>query len=132
MTPEEWLNLKDRLARSKFRSRFKLGETELRLLAEHGFEVTELQCRNFIEKRLAPAQPFHDGSQTPMRGHPCFVAQHATGCCCRKCLCKWHGILPGHALTEAQIGEIVQILMYWIRDHSDGMEKFPHTPELFS
>ena len=132
MTPEHWLNLKNRLAKSKFRSRFKLGETELRLLAENGFEIMELQCRNFIEKRLAPAQPPHDGKQTPMRGHPCFIAQHATGCCCRKCLWKWHGIPAGHALTEAQIGEIVQILMLWIRDHSEGMEKFPHTPELFS
>ena len=132
MTPEHWLNLKNRLAKSKFRSRFKLGETELRLLAEHGFEITELQCRNFIQKRLAPAQPPNDGKQTPMRGHPCFIAQHATGCCCRKCLWKWHGIPAGHALSEDQIGEIVRILMLWIREHSDGMEKIPHTPELFS
>ncbi|VFT76303.1 Uncharacterised protein [Klebsiella aerogenes] len=26
------------------------------------------------------------GKQTPMRGHPVFIAQHATATCCRGCL----------------------------------------------
>jgi hypothetical protein len=34
-----------------------------------------------------------------MRGHPVFIAQHATATCCRGCLAKWHDIPAGRALT---------------------------------
>jgi hypothetical protein len=34
-----------------------------------------------------------------MRGHPIFVAQHATATCCRGCLTKWHRIPQGQPLT---------------------------------
>lgn len=131
MTQEDWLKLKRRLAESKFRSRFKLREPELNYLAERGLSVIEYQCREFIRRRLAPALPPNDGKQTPMRGHPGFIAQHATGTCCRSCLFKWHGIRPGAPLSERQIDEIVQILLFWIKDHSDGIDKIPHTPDLF-
>lgn len=84
-----------RLAQSKFRSRFRLRKTELLCLARYGHAAIEAQCAKFIRQRLAPAEISNDGRQTPMRGHPCFVAQHATGCCCRGCLEKWHGIPKG-------------------------------------
>ncbi|HCH85317.1 MAG TPA: DUF4186 domain-containing protein, partial [Lentisphaeria bacterium] len=72
-----------RLAQSKFRSRFRLGRRELVCIAEKGFPVIEAQCREIIRRRLGPAVIPNDGRQTPWRGHPCFIAQHATGCCCR-------------------------------------------------
>lgn len=84
-----------RLAQSKFRSRFRLGRRELVCIAEKGFPVIEAQCREIIRRRLGPAVIPNDGRQTPWRGHPCFIAQHATGCCCRGCLRKWHGIPEG-------------------------------------
>ncbi len=127
----EWQDLKKRLAKSQFRSRFKLRDAELRIIAERGMDEVEHQCRNFILKRLAPAFPPNDGRQTPMRGHPCFVAQHATGCCCRGCLQKWHRIMRGKPLTEAQIDAVLFILMSWIREHAAGAEHLPHTPDLF-
>ena len=127
----EWQDLRKRLAESKFRSRFRLREAELRIIAEKGMDGVEHQCRNFILKRLAPADPPNDGRQTPMRGHPCFIAQHATGCCCRGCLQKWHRIAAGKPLTEAQIEHIIFTLMAWIREHSAGAEHIPHTPDLF-
>ncbi len=131
MTQTEWLELKERLAKSKFRSRFRLRETELRYLAERGLPLVELQCADFIRKRLAPAHPLNDGKQTPMRGHPCFIAQHATGTCCRSCLAKWHGIPPGVPLSEDEVDKIVRILMFWIRDHADDVGNIPYTPNLF-
>ena len=67
-----------------------------------------------MAKRLAPAIIANDGKQTPMRGHPIFVAQHATGCCCRGCLEKWHHIPKGRPLTLQEQEYIVQILMTWI------------------
>ena len=43
-----------------------------------------------IIKRIAPKEPLNDGKQTPMKGHPVFIAQHATATCCRECTRKWH------------------------------------------
>lgn len=129
--PSGWITLKARLARSGFRSRFQLGKTELRMIAESGWKNTEHQCRGFILKRLAPAEPFHDGRQTPMRGHPCFIAQHATGCCCRSCLEKWHGIPMGRTLTDAETAYVVSVLMTWLHEHASGVENLPCTPDLF-
>lgn len=31
-----------------------------------------------------------------------FIAQHATACCCRGCLYKWHGIPVGRELTAEE------------------------------
>lgn len=70
---------------------------------------------DFVRQRLAPAVIPNDGKQTPMRGHPVFIAQHATACCCRGCLAKWHGIPAGKALTEAQKQYVVDVLMAWIQ-----------------
>ena len=129
---QRYEELAPRLAQSKFRSRFRLRKAELLCLARNGYPAIEAQCAMFIRRRLAPAEIPNDGSQTPMRGHPCFVAQHATGCCCRGCLEKWHGIPKGRALTEAEIAGIVAILSGWIHAHDAGVEEIPHTPDLFS
>lgn len=67
-----------------------------------------------MESRLAPAEPRHDGKQTPYRGHPVFIAQHATACCCRGCLRKWHGIPKGRALTAEEQDYIVGALQTWL------------------
>ena len=105
-----------RLAKSKFRSGFKLGKKEQDYLQIKGFDIIEQHARNFITERLAPAQPDNDGKQTPMKNHPVFIAQHATATCCRKCLQKWHGIKIGKALTRQQIEYIVSVIMYWLNN----------------
>ena len=46
-----------------------------------------------------------------MRGHPVFIAQHATATCCRGCISKWHGIEKGRALGEAEVDFIVVLIM---------------------
>ena len=76
-------------------------------------KVREHAC-DFIRKRLAPVEIPNDGKQTPMRGHPVFVAQHATATCCRGCLEKWHRIPKGRELTEAEQEYIVNVIMEWI------------------
>ena len=50
-----------------------------------------------------------------MRGHPVFIAQHATGCCCRGCLYKWHKIPKGVELSEEQKNYICEVIMTWIQ-----------------
>lgn len=74
------------LAASPFRTRFRLGPKERAYLEDRGLGVVLEHASDFVAKRLAPAQPVKDGKQTPMRGHPAFIAQHATATCCRGCL----------------------------------------------
>ena len=50
-----------------------------------GMDVVREHAAELLAKRLAPAVPHKDGKQTPYRGHPVFVAQHATATCCRGC-----------------------------------------------
>ncbi len=58
--------------------------------------------QTLFASRLAAAAPINDGKQTPMRGHPVFIAQHATATCCRGCLEKWDAIPHGRALSEPE------------------------------
>jgi hypothetical protein len=74
------------LAQSAFRRRQKLGAADLAYLRGRGMDTVLRHADEMIAGRLAPAEPLNDGKQTPMRGHPVFVAQHATGTCCRGCL----------------------------------------------
>lgn len=104
-----------RLAASTFRSRFHLSEKDLLYIEQKGMNVVRRHAADLVAKRLAPAVIPNDGKQTPMRGHPVFLAQHATGCCCRSCLAKWHGIPAGRALTEAEQAYVVSVLLEWIR-----------------
>ena len=75
---------------------------------------------DFVRQRLAPAVIPNDGKQTPMRGHPVFLAQHATATCCRGCLWKWHHIPAGIALTPAQQDYVVDVIMTWIEREMKG------------
>ena len=107
-----------RLAKSKFRSSFKLGKKDRMYLQEKGLMVIEKHARDFVTERLAPALPENDGKQTPMKNHPVFIAQHATATCCRKCLAKWHRIDKGKQLTPHQVDYIVLVIMYWLRNQN--------------
>ncbi|WP_250519917.1 DUF4186 family protein [Caballeronia sp. NCTM1] len=89
----------DALAKSAFRRRFALGVREGKVLREKGVDTVVAQAHELIGKRLAPQAPLNDGKQTPFRGHPVFIAQHATATCCRSCLAKWHGIAAGKRST---------------------------------
>ena len=104
----------DRLARSAFRRRFRLGAAKRGYLERKGLEAVMSHGEKFIDERLAPAEIPNDGKQTPMRNHPVFVAQHGTATCCRGCLEKWHGIPKGHALTTEEKTYILSVLRRWL------------------
>lgn len=117
------------LARSSFRSRFKLGKQDAKYLRDKGLEVVLQHASDFIEKHLAPAAPPNDGKQTPWRGHPVFVAQHATGTCCRGCLAKWHGIPKGVELNDAQRAHVLRVIERWLVGQGASTDA---TPSLFN
>lgn len=105
----------EKLQASPFRAKFRLSERERAYIGEKGLDTIREHARGFIETRLAPAELPNDGRQTPMRGHPVFLAQHACACCCRKCLYKWYKIPPGIQLNRRQQEKIVNLLMAWIQ-----------------
>ncbi|TKI04792.1 DUF4186 domain-containing protein [Martelella alba] len=109
----------DRLQQSTFRAKFHLNQKDRAYLRAKGLPVILSHARDFIAARLSPALPPRDGKQTPWRGHPVFVAQHATATCCRGCLEKWHGIARGQALTPAQQEYILQFIALWLRRRGD-------------
>ncbi len=105
----------ERLSESQFRRRFRLGPRERGYLEAKGLETMIAHARDFVEQRLAPAAPANDGKQTPMRGHPVFIAQHATATCCRSCLAKWYGIPAGRPLSELEKAQVIAAIDHWIR-----------------
>jgi hypothetical protein len=79
-----------------------------------GMETVRRHAAELIAQRVAPAVPHKDGKQTPYRGHPVFVAQHATGTCCRTCLARNHEIAAGAELTAEQQSYVVDVICRWI------------------
>ncbi len=112
--PEPRLAPLSRLAASAFRRRFRLGPRERAYADQRGRALIASHAADFIAARLAPAAPPNDGRQTPMRGHPVFLAQHATATCCRGCLAKWHGLAKGRALTAAEQRAVTALILTWI------------------
>jgi exodeoxyribonuclease V alpha subunit len=105
-----------KLQTSSFRSRFHLSDKDRQYIKDKGIETVRAHCKDFIRTRLAPAMIPNDGKQTPIRGHPVFVAQHACACCCRDCLYKWYKVPKNKALTDSQQEKIVNLLMFWIEE----------------
>ena len=112
---DQCFNVLDKLAKSKFRSRFKLRTKELEYIKDKGLDKIRSHACDFIRDRVAPTKPINDGKQTPMRGHPIFIAQHATATCCRGCIEKWHKFKKGVELNQKQQEYLVEVIMEWIK-----------------
>lgn len=111
------------LSKSKFRNSFHLKEKDKEYIIQKGIDKIESHAYDFLRKRLEPAYIPNDGKQTPMRGHPVFVAEHATATCCRNCLFKWYHIPKGRDLTKEELDYIVRIIMAWIKKELEITEK---------
>ena len=109
-----------KLQKSAFRAKFHLTEKDKQYVKDKSMNTVREHAADFVRQRLAPAVIPNDGKQTPMRGHPVFVAQHACACCCRGCLNKWYKVPVGTELTENQQERIVNLLMAWIDCQMNG------------
>lgn len=103
-----------RIGQHHFRAKFRLYGRDRAVVDLRGIATVRKHARDLIERRLAPAEPRKDGRQTPYRGHPVFVAQHATATCCRTCLSRWHDIPVGRALDKAERDYVVEVICRWI------------------
>lgn len=108
------------LQKSSFRAKFHLTEKDKQYVKDKSMNTVREHAADFVRQRLAPAVIPNDGKQTPMRGHPVFIAQHACACCCRGCLNKWYKVPIGTELNENQQERIVNLLMAWIDCQMNG------------
>lgn len=115
-----FMNILHRLKRSKFRSSFKLREKELKIVEQKGIEKLSKDCFEILEKRIKTKLK-NDGKQTPWKGHPVFVGQHATATCCRKCMEKWHKIPRNKVLNDDELSYFSELVMIWIVSNRKGL-----------
>ena len=104
----------DVLATQRFRARFHLSARDAATCRTRGRDTIAAHAADLIAARLAPAAPRNDGKQTPYRGHPVFVAQHATATCCRTCLARWHELPAGRALSPDEQRYVVAVVLAWL------------------
>lgn len=105
----------EKLSYSKFRSSFKLSKKLKEYVIEKKMDTIERHAYDLIRKNLSFEFIPNDGRQTPMKGHPVFIAQHATATCCRSCLYKWYKIPQNRKLTDEEIDYIVLIILKCIK-----------------
>ena len=98
--------LNTEFAKSETRIIFWFDDKDIDYINEKGLDTIRQHAKDFIAKREAPAYIVNDGKQTPMRGHPVFIAQHATATCCRECIRKWHKMQPGKGLSQVQQADL--------------------------
>jgi hypothetical protein len=104
----------DAIGRHPFRARFRLRGRERAIVQLRGMRAVRSHAEELFARRVAPAAPHKDGKQTPYRGHPVFVAQHATATCCRTCLERWHEIPKGRTLDAGEQAYAVDVICRWI------------------
>ena len=92
-----------KLLNSKFRSKFSLNNKDKEYIKNKGIESVEKHAYEFINLRIAPEFIINDGKQTPMKGHPVFIAQHATATCCRGCIEKWHNRITSYNVCYTKL-----------------------------
>jgi hypothetical protein len=109
LSDKEWQALKAKLETDGRLEKFVLGEPEQEYVTSRGMEILRLHAADFVNKRLAPAKPKNDGRQTPTKGHPVFIAQHACGC-----------NEMGRELSENEVDKIVDAILRWIEEHLDS------------
>ena len=119
LSDKDWNALKKTLADDGRLEKFVLGEPEQEYVTSRGMDILRLHAADFVNKRLAPANPKNDGRQTPTKGHPVFIAQHACGCNDRTAVEEFFGYEKGRELTEDEVDKIVDVILRWIEEHLD-------------
>lgn len=78
-----------------------------------------------LRSSVGKAQPFRDGTQTPMAGNAIYYAQHATASCCRTCIEYWHGIPKGRELSAEELGYLHELVVSYLDERLPGLPDGP-------
>ena len=85
---------------------FRLRGRDRAVVDLRGITTVPSHAEDLVGRRLAPAEPRSDGRQTPYRGHPVFVAQHA--------LPRRAAAPAWRALDDAERGYVAEAICRWI------------------
>ena len=103
----------------------------------HARRKGKAALRQFAHQQLRTlvGSPRHarEGYQTPREtskdANVIHFAQHATACCCRKCMAEWHGVPEGRPLTEKELAYFADLVMLYASDRmpdlTDAGESIP-------
>lgn len=84
----------------------KLTIDEMRL------KVIKILSKNINKKK---SEIYRDGAQTPIGKDIIYLAQHATGTCCRKCIEEWYGIDRNEIMTKEDINYLTEVILIYIK-----------------
>lgn len=88
------------------------GQKALAYAERAGRRTLHERIAKRIRSRIGAAEPFRDGTQTPIdapRADALDFALHAIAACCRTCASYWHGLPKGRPLTEPEIAYLSEL-----------------------
>jgi len=105
-----------------------IDEVAIKKAYKNGLENLQVWAAKRIEKYVSlPSKDlFRDGIQTPLNGNVVYYAQHATGCCCRKCMEEWHGINRNTELTDKQIHYFSELITLYAKKRVPNLPQIIH------
>ena len=103
------------LSKSPFHNEIYLTQKEKKYYLARSREELRKETEEIIRKSLEKVISPEKDSHTRQWGHPAYVAQRATACCCRKCLYQWHNIPTNRRMTENEVRYVVDLLMEWMK-----------------
>ena len=104
----------ERLKKSKFRASFKLSQKDMDIVNKKGIETIKQHAKEILTNRIKIKKP-NDGKQTPLKGYPVFIAQHATATCCRSCMKKWYNLPEDKILSDEELDFFAELIIEWIK-----------------
>jgi hypothetical protein len=129
---------------NKSQERYEIWIVEVDIVAKnHALRKGKKELRNYVRKRLSQLigyvydtgdpirRPYRDGYQTPYSGNIVYYAQHATACCCRPCVERWHGIPQGRDLADDELDYLRELTMSYIEQKLPELqEEGVHIPPI--
>jgi hypothetical protein len=85
------------------------GKSAMRQFASH-------QLRKLVGSARHAREGYQTPRETSSNANAIHFAQHATACCCRKCIAEWHGIPEGRPLTEEELSYFTDLVLLYVCD----------------
>ncbi len=101
----------------------KIDQKAINHALKKGLNNLRFDAEKRLWKYVAIANYPWDGRQTPKQGNIIYYAQHATACCCRKCMEYWYNIPRGIQLQDNQIDYFVELIMLYLSNRMTELHK---------
>jgi Domain of unknown function (DUF4186) len=135
----DWSRLHDRslddvaftfsqLRRERIRHHFwhlAFDEKALNHATRKGRRALNEAARQRIETSVARAGMAFDGRQTPRSGNTLYYAQHATACCCRRCIEYWHAIPADRDLDADEVRYLTSLVISYLDERLPDLADEP-------